>query len=389
MDYLVLDCETSTFCKGSPYSQRNKLCLVGVKNELRGQTFDIEYSDHTYRKTLELLQYYINDTNLLVLFNAKFDLAWLRRYGLDFSHCRIWDCQLVHFITTYQVNVMPSLGEVAAFYGIPGKLDKVKELWTAGLDTHEIPLDILTEYLIQDLTITEQIYLSQKEQLMSAPLQMQRLVSLSNQDLLVLLEMETNGIKMNFTGMQEASSSTKQQIETIKGELNDIFRHLIPSYCLNYNSGDCLSAILYGGTIVETMRIQNGVYKTGDKAGLPRYRLETKSHVLPRRVEPPRGSELKKPGFFSTNEETLRNIKAKKEDKLLLDKILELSKAEKLNGTYYEGLAKLHTERDQEPDYLHGQFNQCVARTGRLSSSNPNLQNQPPEMDQFIESRYG
>ena len=283
---------------------------------------------------------------------------------------------------------MPSLDEVAAFHGIPGKLDKVKELWTAGLDTHEIPLDILTEYLIQDLTITEQIYLLQKEQLMSAPLQMQRLVSLSNQDLLVLLEMEGNGIKMNFTGMQEASSSTKQQIETIKGELNDIF-HDIPSYCLNYNSGDCLSALLYGGTIIETMRIQNGTYKTGDKIGLPRYRLETREHVLPRRVEPPRGSELKKPGFFSTNEETLRNIKAKKEDKLLLDKILELSKAEKLNGTYYGGLAKLHSKRDQEPDYLHGQFNMCVARTGRLSSSNPNLQNQPPEMDQFIESRYG
>jgi DNA polymerase I-like protein with 3'-5' exonuclease and polymerase domains len=39
-------------------------------------------------------------------------------------------------------------------------------------------------------------------------------------------------------------------------------------------------------------------------------------------------------------------------------------------------------------DYLHGQYNQVVARTGRLSSSQPNLQNQPAEVDQYIISHY-
>lgn len=390
MDYLVLDCETTIFAKGSPYARQNKLCLVGILSEhFASFTFDIEYSDHSYQSQLYNLQEEINQTKLLILFNAKFDLAWLRRYNIDFSHCRVWDCQLVHFILSAQGHTMPSLNEVTTHHNIPGKLDKVKELWDNGLDTPEIPLDILTEYLRQDLTITEQVYLLQKEIVQKFPVQMQNLVSLSNQDLLVLLEMEWNGIKMDFLGMTEASIIIKQQIETIKGELNGYFLGCgIPAYCLNYSSNDCLSAILYGGTIPEVIRHPNGEFQSGEKKGLSRFKLELREHVLPRRVEPPRGSELKKPGFFSTNEETLRNIKAKKEDRLLLDKILELSKLEKLNSTYYEGLAKLHTERDQENSYLHGQFNQCIARTGRLSSSSPNLQNLPPEIDNYIITRF-
>lgn len=382
--------ETTTFAKGSPYARQNKLCLVGLCWE-QGNclSYDVEYSDHSYQKILEQVQHLVNQTNLLILFNAKFDLAWLRRYNINFSHCRVWDCQLVHFILSAQGHTMPSLNEVAASHNIPGKLDKVKELWDNGLDTTEIPLDILTEYLIQDLTITEQVYLLQKEIVQKLPVQMQNLISLSNQDLLVLLEMECNGIKMDFPGMTEASIIIKQQIETIKGELNGYFLGCgIPAYCLNYSSNDCLSAILYGGTIPEVIRHPNGEFQSGEKKGLPRFKLELREHVLPRRVEPPRGSELKKAGYFSTNEETLRNIKAKKEDRLLLDKILELSKLEKLTSTYYEGLAKLHTERDQEDSYLHGQFNQCIARTGRLSSSSPNLQNLPPDMDNYITTRF-
>ena len=37
---------------------------------------------------------------------------------------------------------------------------------------------------------------------------------------------------------------------------------------------------------------------------------------------------------------------------------------------------------------IHGQFNQVVARTGRLSSSAPNMQNTPPELDKLLVSRY-
>ena len=388
MEYLVLDWETTIFQNGNPYSQQNRGCLLGIKTEDTNYTFDIEYSDHGYKSDLDTAQSIIDATKLIIGFNLKFDLTWCRRYGLTYNHHRIWDCQLVHFILSGQTDVFPSLNEVAAYYGLGTKLDIVKEeYWNKGLDTTEVPKNILEEYLIQDLILTEQVYLNQLKQVRASPKEMQRLISLSMQDLLVLLEMEWNGIKLDFMGMEQASNKCLEKITQIKGDLNNEFSG-IPAYCLNYNSNDCLSAILYGGTIVETVREAIGTYRSGPKTGLDRYKKSEVTHVLPRKIQPPKGSELKKQGFYSTNEETLRSIKANKADRVVLDKILELSKIEKLNSTYYEGLIRLHATKDWEKDYIHGQFNQCIARTGRLSSSAPNLQNFPPDMDRYTVTRY-
>jgi DNA polymerase I-like protein with 3'-5' exonuclease and polymerase domains len=216
---------------------------------------------------------------------------------------------------------------------------------------------------------------------------MQKLVQLSNLDLMVLLEMETNGLQLDINSMQEASKLIVTQMTSIREELDDFFRDS-PAVFRNYNSGDCVSALLYGGRLTEYQRIVVGKYKTGPKTGEDRFRINEVQHDLPRRIDPPKGSELKKQGFYATNEETLRSVKASGKNKEIVNKILELSKLDKLNGTYYEGLPKLIEEKDWKQGTLHGQFNQVVARTGRLSCSSPNLQNLPPEVDQFVRSRY-
>ena len=385
MEYLVLDCETTTYEKGNPYSRRNKLCLVGIREpDGKEHIFDIEYTEHGYKEELDKIQELLNATSVLVLFNAKFDLAWLRRYNLDFSHCRVFDCQLVHFILSGQKDSYPSLNGVAEHFGLEQKLDEVKEeYWNKGIDTPQIPLNILTEYLSKDLSLTQLVYIKQNQVITSLTRTQQILIKLSNQDLLVLLEMEWNGIKLDFQRMKEESIKTEAAIEQLRKDIDEYFID-VPRYCLNYGSGDCLSALLYGGTIIEHTRVVIGKYKSGDKIGQDRYRVVSQEHVLPRKFEPPKGSELKKSGFYATNEETLRNIKTDKAGRVLLNKLLDMSKLEKLNGTYYKGLAELAIEKDWDEGYIHGQFNQCVARTGRLSSSNPNLQNFPPEIDSHI-----
>ena len=146
MEYLIIDTETTTYSKGNPYSQQNKLCLVGIRDpEGNNLIYDVEYSSFGYAKVLERIQQKINDTKTLVLFNAKFDLAWLRRYGINFHHCRIFDCQLFHFINTGQLYPFPSLNQVAEYYNLEQKLDIIKEeYWDKEIDTIDIPLYILT-----------------------------------------------------------------------------------------------------------------------------------------------------------------------------------------------------------------------------------------------------
>jgi DNA polymerase I-like protein with 3'-5' exonuclease and polymerase domains len=139
---------------------------------------------------------------------------------------------------------------------------------------------------------------------------------------------------------------------------------------------------------VETVRLPIGVYKSGVKQGQPRYKLVDYTYELPKTVDPPKGSELKKEGYYATNDQTLRSIRGTKEVRNRINLILERSKSAKLEGTYYRGLPELITKMGWPKSQLHGQFNQCVAATGRLSSTNPNLQNFAAEVKQLLVTRY-
>jgi hypothetical protein len=160
-----------------------------------------------------------------------------------------------------------------------------------------------------------------------------------------------------------------------------------PGIPINFNSGPQLSAFLYGGTIIEDGKKAIGVFKSGAKKGQVKYQNIKIEYELPRSVEPLPKSEMMKAGVFATDEATLKKLKdpfAKK----YVPHLLALAKLEKLKGTYYEGIPKLYKEKDWENSIIHGQLNQCVAATGRLSASSPNQQNWATDITDIFESRY-
>jgi DNA polymerase I-like protein with 3'-5' exonuclease and polymerase domains len=382
MTYLVFDTETSTSNKGNPFDQTNKLCYIGLRQNKVNYLYDIDYSDKPSNVTE--VQEQLKNSLLLVAFNAKFDLHWIRKYGLTFSHCRIWDCQLVHFILTGQKDSYPSLNGVAAHYGLGTKLDIVADqYWDLGINTPDIPRDILEEYLIGDLELTEQVYLKQVEELERRP-ELKRLISLHNQDLLVLEEMEYNGLLYDSKKADELATKLEEQIK----QLDDVFYeyHQCPGF--NSNSTDHLSSFLYGGTIVLRRREAIGYFKTGKRAGQVKEKWVDYEVEFPRIVKPLKGSKLAKDGYWSTDEQTLRSLTGSKKAKYVIELLLKRAELEKRVSTYYRGLLKLCTTMNWEQGFIHGQLNQCVARTGRLSSSRPNLQNFDGEIKELFYSRY-
>ena len=195
MKYLTLDVETNISNKGNPFDLTNKLMLVGLKDK---GIYDIEYSVDPYKELLDTIQNAVDEADVLVGFNIKFDLHWLQRYGIVFKDKRIWDCQLVEFILRNQSQPYPSLNAVAEYYELGTKLDEVKEnYWKNDIDTDKVPLDILTDYLLQDLALTEKVMYEQIKELESRP-ELKRLISLHNQDLMVLQEMEFNGLNFEY-----------------------------------------------------------------------------------------------------------------------------------------------------------------------------------------------
>jgi DNA polymerase I-like protein with 3'-5' exonuclease and polymerase domains len=377
----ALDTETTIFNKGNAFDARNEICFVGIGDKL----FDVQYTDHPYGETLREIQKEIDEADLLLFINAKFDLHHLRMYGIEFAHKKIWDCQLVDFMLEAQTTSYPSMNSMAEKYELPNKDDKIAAYWKEGIDTKDIPFDEICAYLKHDLETTYKIYEFQKELVEGRDKTFQRLVSLMNQDLLVLQEIEFNGFYFNEQNCLAKGQEAQKTIDDLRMELHDY--HSIEQF--NTESGDHISALLYGGTIVIPSKVLVGVYKTGDRKGEDKYGWHDSSYDLPRLFNPLPRTELKKEGYWATGEDVLKQLKTRdKAGKRVVEIILTLAKLEKIVGTYYNGLPKLRETMNWKPNMLHGNLNQVTARTGRLSSTKPNLQNISGDMKEVFRSRY-
>ncbi len=146
----------------------------------------------------------------------------------------------------------------------------------------------------------------------------------------VLARMERTGIRIDPEELKELSRSMTDGI----GQLTDTI-HALAGKPFNINSPQQLSEILY------------------DDLGLP---------------APPRSGKKK---GRSTAAGVLESLASQHE---IVQQVLEYRQLSKLKGTYVDALPALIDEADGR---LHTTFNQCGAATGRLSSSNPNLQNIP------------
>lgn len=406
MKILTLDTENSTFQYGNPFSRRNRCCIIpyfltdGVALSRIG-FLPWEYNEPLsvdYINTLSLL---VKDADLIIGFNLKYDLHWLRRYGIieygalttpsgkmdGVLNKTLWCTQVAQFIIRNQQERMPSLNSSCEFWGLPQKLDVVeKEYWDKGIDTPDIPLDILSEYGMKDVELTYQLYEKQMEYLKDKP-ELLRLIQLANQDLLVLAEMEWNGLRYDID-----ESATRAEL--MEGELAQIDKNLkgiVGDYNFNFNSGDQLSAILYGGSIkFRVSTPYKHTFKSGQKAGqtVERFTHEDTEVKFPRIVEPMDKFKLDKDGYWSTGEPALKQLKATGKAKEIVRLLLERAKLEQLVKMYYRGWPKKMVEMDWEAGEVHSQLNQCVVVTGRLSSSGPNQQNVPPEVYELVKTRY-
>jgi DNA polymerase I-like protein with 3'-5' exonuclease and polymerase domains len=372
MKILALDTETTTWNKGAPYDPRNHLVCYSFATEYGS-------SAKLFSRESNHLERLLDSHDLVVFFNGKFDLHWLIKEGISFVGRKVWDVQIAEFIISHQTNRFPSLDETCVKYGVPVKENIVKtEYWDKDINTDEIPWPILSSYAAHDADITLQCY--HKQLAIMTPAQI-KLCRMQCEDMQILREMEANGLPFDEQLCQVRAVELDDKISKTKADLAGVY----PNIPINFGSNDHLSAFLYGGIIREDSKEHIGFFKSGVKVGQPKFKNIEIEHVLPRLYQPLKGSEMAKEGNFATDEGTLRKLKGKKG---IIQTILELSKMEKLNGTYYRGLTKLRQEQGWDEGVLHGQFNQTTAISGRLSSSKPNLQNFATELQDIFISRY-
>lgn len=392
---VTFDVETTTKNKGNPFTSSNKMVSYSIKADESPSSFNhcdaLDFLNEL-RATLQFAK-------LVVGFNIKFDLHWIRRYGVTLpNRVRIWDCQIAEFIITGQRGSYPSLADCAAKYNLGKKLDKVKELWDLGLDTTDIPIEILQEYNDEDVELTHRLYLAQKAVMSPEQINLCLIMGL---DLIVLQEMEFNGIKFDTGLCKEKSIDCATKLAEIEKQL------LVysPTPTINLDSGQQLSCFLYGGSYQSKVvdSLEQREYKSGARKGEAyekvNWRLDT--HTFPALFKPLPKTEYKLPikiesedgkvtefPVYQAGEDILKRLKCSgKKQKEIVQLLLERAELAKLLDTYY-GKLPLLLETMEWGNYLHGQYNQCVAATGRLSSSAPNMQNFSGPVDTLLISRY-
>lgn len=382
---LALDTETTTWNKGSAFDPRNyPVCYSYASDAGESNAIPLNDCGPIGRGLgLGILANHLLAHHDLCGFNFKFDYHWFKRLGVDLRNHNIWDVQYGFFLLKRQNHKWPSLEEVATELLGEHKIDTIKlNYWDKGINTDAIPWDELKNYAIQDAELT--LKLCQKLQEMLPP-EMIKLWKLAGQDLHVLAEMEWNGLKYDRELCEQRAEETEREIEGIRARLGAIY----PNVPINFGSNEHLSAFLYGGVVREAAKEHVGFFKTGARAGQPKYRNIEIEHELPRLFTPLPRSELQKDGYFKTDEPTLRKLKCGRQaQRNILADILKLAELEKLLGTYYRGIPAIATEQNWEGDILHSQLHQVSVVSGRLSSSKPNQQNLSGEVQDIIVSRF-
>lgn len=376
MNFLVLDTETTTSNYGNPYDVNNKLVCISYWYQDTANTVP------NSPESLSLIQEFVDSCDIIVGFHFKFDLHWLKKEGIVFNDKQIWDIQSAEFVKSHQTLKLSqnSLDQACERYGVTGKLKVVEEeYWSKGINTDEIPWEILSDYATQDAVCTKDVFLKQFPTITGPK---RTLVYLMGQDMYGLQEMEENGMLVDIGKCSQKSEELETEIKTITTKLGRIY----PDIPINFNSPEQLSAFLYGGTITQVVKVEDGFYKTGQKKGLPKLKNVEVGHQLPRLFEPIKGTALQKEGVYKTSEDVLLKLRGKY--KPVVADLLRLSKLDKLNGTYYKGIPSLIDEMHWADHKIHGQLNQCVTVSGRLSSSKPNVQNFASELQDIFLSEY-
>jgi len=261
--------------------------------------------------------------------NLKYDLLMLKKYGVEVQG-KLFDTMIAHYLIepeqrhnmdmmamTY-LNYHPV--EIEALIGKKGK---------GQITMRDVDVQKIVEYAGEDADVTLQL-----KQTFAPLLEKDSLYKLFDQVEMplvqVLADLELEGIRLDTNALAELSTTLDVDVKQVQQEIYEI-----AGESFNIGSPKQLGEILF-----DKLKVDKNAKKT-------------------------------RTGQYATGEEILSKLEAEHE---IARKILDYRELLKLKNTYVDALPLLiskHTGR------IHTSFNQAVAATGRLSSTNPNLQNIP------------
>ena len=264
-----------------------------------------------------------------VAHNAKYDVTVLAQHGLE-TRGPLFDTMIADWL----INPAGSHGlKHLAWTRLGVEMTEITELIGSGkkqITMDQVPVEQVAAYACADVDMTTRLVAGLTEELQARGLW--KLFNDVEMPLVpVLTDMERTGIRLDAAVLHEMSQSLDERLRAIEREIQDLV-----GYNFNVNSTQQLSQALFIKLALPT----SGLKKTES-------------------------------GHYSTAADALEGLRGQHP---VIDLILEQRELAKLKSTYVDALPQLVNPRTGR---VHTSFNQTGAVTGRVSSSNPNLQNIP------------
>ena len=273
--------------------------------------------------------------------NLKYDFNVLQNYGVRLAE-PMYDTMIAHYLLQPESrHGMDYLAEIYLHYKTIhiDELIGKKERGKPQKSMREVPVEEVCPYAAEDADIT--LRLAHVFRPMLEAEGATRLFEEIEMPLMpVLADMERAGVRIDTEALRQGSQLLGEQLVALEQEIYELAGREF-----NINSPKQVGEILF-----DHLKLLPNAKKT-------------------------------KGGAYSTNEEILQRIHTKHP---IVDKILDYRGKKKLISTYLDALPQLINPRT---GHIHTSFNQTVAATGRLSSSDPNLQNIPVRTEDGKEIR--
>jgi DNA polymerase I-like protein with 3'-5' exonuclease and polymerase domains len=269
MTYCTWDTETTITSKfkrkASPFAAENWVVTHAFKK--KGGAVE-EHRFGRNRPPSGWFKQVLAGTRLLVGFNIKFDIlhaitndrenleAWMEWVA---GGGNVWDCQLAEYLLEGmgQKSHMLSLDEVAPRYGGNVKVDEVKLLWAAGVNTPDIEPALLTRYLcggadehgvyqMGDIENTEKIFLGQLARARNVG--QVRSILLNMGALIAVAEKERNGMYVDKAMGLEIAAELQQTLAELRVTLSQFLPADLP-FTFSWSSRFHKSALIFGGKV--------------------------------------------------------------------------------------------------------------------------------------------
>jgi DNA polymerase I-like protein with 3'-5' exonuclease and polymerase domains len=425
----------------SPFNPKNKCVsahFAWLGGEVSHLVFN--HNEKDVPDSTELLRKAIAEADVIVAHNAKFDVLWLLEMGFEID-CDVYCTMIGEYILSKGQRQELGLKATAIRRDVTRKKsDLVDDLFKSGTGFEAMPLDTVIEYAEADVIACLEIYEQQKEEFaLEYNESLISVSTLMNEMLMFLVEIERNGIKVDLDVLSKIKEQFLEEQQTLKKRLSEILEDIMGDTPINLNSGADMSKAVYSRKVINRHLHQQvwniGVGPTGKPLYPPRMKpaefarsvrstteVVNRTHAICCNTCDGRGKvrKIKKDGvpyknlskcescdglgaFFQDtgvvaglrlNPETPADasINGFKTDKVTLKRLIKqarrkgnliaeefLTKSSRLNAvnTYLDSFVKGIETWTRSDGILHSNFNQCITATGRLSSSNPNFQNQP------------